>query len=129
VQFRSYGRAVIERLATGAAWTVNRGLPGVTALLAAAYVLLGAFLLLVIAVGEGNRPPSEQAWGAGLLIISGLLIAWGFRLAPRRRRRGVALVVAGVTPLSLVFGATVIVPLASVVAVLAAAIRRRAATA
>jgi hypothetical protein len=119
------GAAIVGRAASGWGWTVRRGLPGVTWLLAGGYVLVGLLVLIVMAAGGGEKPPSEQAWGGALLVAFGLLIAAGFRVACRRPKLGIGLMLAGTAPFAIAFHATIVIPVASFAALLAAFLRMR----
>jgi hypothetical protein len=119
------GAAMLGRAASGWGWTVRRGLPGITWLLAGGYVLIGLLVLIVMAAGGGEKPPSEQAWGGALLIGFGLLIAAGFRVVRNRPRLGISLMLAGTVPFAIAFHATIVIPVASVAAVLGAWFRMR----
>ncbi len=122
---RQAGMAISSHSAVGLSWTVRRGLPGVSLMLAAGYVLIGLLLLLVMSLGGGEKPPSEQAWGAAFLISSGAAIAGGLRVVPQRRKLGLALLLLGTVPFGLFFSATIVVPAASIATLIYGVLRAR----
>lgn len=121
---RTLAAAVSARSAATALWTVRRGMPGVTWVLAGGYVLVGIVLLLTLPLA-GDKPPGERAWGGVMLLVAGLLIAGGFWLAKRRGKTAVALALAGSVPFGLAFSATIVVPAASVVALVCVVVKAR----
>ena len=125
-QVRLFGWFVPVRRRAGIAgsWTVRRGLPGVSWLLASAYVLIGAVLLLSLAFPH-DKPVSELVGGGVFLIVAGGLILGGLRVVERRAWRGMLMIAAGVGPLGLVFFASVVAPLASVLALVYGYVKAR----
>jgi len=122
---RALAGAAAARGRTSLRWTVNRGLPGVTLLLAGGYAAVGLLLFIVLGAGGGDRPPGEMAWIASLMLVSGALIAAAFALIPRRRKTGLAMLVAGLLPFSLALAVTVVVPVASVLALVCGWLRSK----
>lgn len=121
---RVLGAALATRGAAGALWTVRRGMPGITWLLAGGYALVGLILLMTLPLA-GEKPAGERAWGGVVLIVAGLLIAAAFWLATRRRKTAVAMAFAGCVPFGLAFSATVVIPAASVVALACVVVKAR----
>ncbi len=117
-------RGLAARGVSGAAWTVHRGMPGVTWLLAGAYAVIG-FLLLVTLPASGDQPASERAGGGVMLLLTGALIAGGLLLGGRRRKTAVVLTIVGSAPFALAFSGTVVVPAASVIAIASAVVKAR----
>jgi hypothetical protein len=66
-----------------------------------------------------------MAWIASLMLGSGALIAAAFALIPRRRKTGLAMLVAGLLPFSLALAVTVVVPVASVLALVCGWLRSK----
>ena len=121
---RELGTAMVARGAASAAWTVRRGMPGVTWLLAGGYALVGLVVLATLPLA-GDKPPAERAWGGVVLIVAGLLIAAAFWLATRHRKTAVALALAGCVPFGLAFSATIVIPAASLVALACVVVKAR----
>lgn len=113
-----------RRAGLAGSWTVRRGLPGVSWLLAGSYLLIGGGMLVTLAFPHA-KPASELVGGAVLLVVEGTLIFAALRLVGSRRWLGLALLAGGLLPLALVFLATVIVPLASVVVLAYGAVKSR----
>ncbi|MGD9932864.1 MAG: hypothetical protein AB7T37_04015 [Dehalococcoidia bacterium] len=121
---RVLGAAIVARGIASAGWTVRRGMPGVTWLLAGGYALVGLVLLATLALA-GDRPAGERAWGGVVLLVAGLLIAAGFWLATRHRKTAVGLALAGCVPFGLAFSATIVIPAASLVALACVVVKAR----
>jgi hypothetical protein len=119
---------VAARVQTGASWTMRIGLPSVGFLLAAGYLLLGALLLLTFQA-DGDLSGDARVTGGVVLVLAGLAIAAGLRFAAGHRRIALALIGLGALPLGLAFAQTIVVPIASVAAMLAAWWRSRRAAA
>ncbi|MGE0598615.1 MAG: hypothetical protein AB7J35_02155 [Dehalococcoidia bacterium] len=106
-----FGR--IERLSL---WVVQRGLPGLTAVLA--WLFIGGGVLLVVLTPfqapDGRGIAVLGAWG----ILAGLLIRWGRPRIPHRPVAGYAAVFAGAAPLGAVLVVTVLVPILSLLVVI-----------
>ena len=121
---RVLGAAIAARGVASAAWTVRRGMPGVTWLLAGGYAGVGLILLATLPLAR-DTPPAERAWGGVVLMVAGALIAAGFWLATRHRKTAVGLALAGCVPFGLAFSATIVIPAASLVALACVVVKAR----
>ncbi|MCC6268383.1 MAG: hypothetical protein IT300_12490 [Dehalococcoidia bacterium] len=92
-------------------WVARRGLPGMTTVLAWAFIAGGLLLTLLF--------PFQPEKGAGMVVVggwgigAGLAIRWGKTRIPNRPVSGFLALAAGAAPLSLILLATVIAPLAA----------------
>ena len=101
-----------ERLST---WVVQRGLPGLTTVLAWLFIAGG---LLIVAMAP-FQPHGERgivvigAWG----ILAGLAVRWGHSNLSARPKIAFAAIAAGALPLGLVLVVTVVAPILALIVV------------
>lgn len=118
--------AVLARAEWAARWANRRGLPGLTMLLAALYVLGGALVVITLPANDNPDRGGVFVFGAWCVLAGGL-IGWGSRLVAGRPWAGLIAICAGAVPLGLVLTVTVVIPVATAAVVGHAVIRARRA--
>ena len=97
-----------------AAWTMHRGLPGLTTTVAAGSVILG-LLLLITLVGGDPATQSQRATGGAVLLILGAFMLAGSQALPEQPRIGAALIIAPTALMGLILWATFVAPVVAAV--------------
>ncbi len=116
--------AIFTRIDTIARWTVRRGIPGLSTLLAGAYVLIGTIAILALPF-PSDKPVNDRTSDALFVLVSGAMIYLGMRIVAGRPKLGLCLVLAGSIPLALVLSATIVVPVVTGVTVATALVKAR----
>lgn len=112
--------AILQRLEAGARWVNGKGIPAVSALLGALYTI-GGLLLISLSPLAREEPPAAVAMLGGLCLLAGVLILQGRRFLPGRPLLGVSMVALGAVPAALVLFQTVVIPVATLLALADAA--------
>lgn len=108
--------AMLERMERISSWAIQRGLPGLTTILAWLFIF-GGILLVVLTPFQASDSRGIAvlgAWG----ILAGLSIRWGRSRIERRPRAGFLAVAAGAVPLGALLAVTIVAPVLALVVVL-----------
>ena len=112
--------AILQRLEAGARWVNGKGIPAVSALLGALYAV-GGLLLIALSPLAREEPPAAVALLGGLCLLAGVLVLQGRRFMSRRPLLGMGMVALGTVPPALVLFQTILIPVATALALADAA--------
>ena len=112
--------AILQRLEAGARWVNGKGIPAVSALLGGLYAV-GGLLLLALSPLAREEPPAAVALLGGLCLLAGVLVLQGRRFLFRRPLLGMGMVALGAVPPALVLFQTIVIPVATALALTDAA--------
>lgn len=120
----------IDRVERAARWVDRNGLPKLTPVVAVLYATLGVLLFTIAAAGNTDDPGGVVFVGTWSFVAGAAMVS-GWRRMAAHPNQGLALVVGGVAPLSLLLVVTVVAPVAAVLVVWSEmrrwwALRRRA---
>jgi hypothetical protein len=111
---------ILQRLEAGARWVNTKGIPAVSWLLGILYAV-GGLLLIAFSPLAREESPAEVAMLGGLCLLAGSLVLQGRRVLSSRPRLGMSMVALGSVPPALVLFATIIIPVATALALTDAA--------
>lgn len=107
--------SLLGRLERVAAWVVQRGLPGLTTVLAWLFIV-GGVLVVALAPFQPQGQRGIVVLGAWA-ILAGLAVRWGHANREARPKVALAAIATGALPLGLVLIVTVIAPILSLIVV------------